>query len=437
MTDSNYNHPQIFNHLRDLSNAMEYNAAGEPAIRTVPTTGVPSSTNATVTDAFGRSRVSNPFTIFDSQLRYTKREDQYVESLSVNATTTYNVNQSSLDLNVTNESGSRAVRETSRVFAYQPGKSLQVLTTFVMDQGQQGLAQRVGYFNDLNGIYFANIDGANYLCKRSYVTGSVQDTLIPQSEWNANKLDGSTTPGIVLDSTKAQIFFIDMEWLGVGQVRAGFVINGILYVCHVFQHANIADTTYMTTACLPVRFEIQNAAETVTSSTLKQICATVISEGGYQLNGTKHSITIPGTRDLTTANTDYPVLSIRLKSDRLDAISILKKVSITTIGGNSSIFRIKLVEGAQITGGTWVTSINSSVEYNANATSLSGGVTLNSAVTSTTNQVRDNINLDGGTFAYQLQRNGLTNTATTITIVANSTAAGDDIVIGIDWEDIV
>ena len=37
---------------------------------------------------------------------------------------------------------------------YQPGKSLLNLNTFVMDAAQTNLAQRVGMFDNDNGIYF-------------------------------------------------------------------------------------------------------------------------------------------------------------------------------------------------------------------------------------------------------------------------------------------
>jgi hypothetical protein len=33
-------------------------------------------------------------------------------------------------------------------------------------------------------------------------------------------------------------FGSDIEWLGVGNVRCGFVINGEFIVCHTFQCAN-------------------------------------------------------------------------------------------------------------------------------------------------------------------------------------------------------
>ena len=425
-------------HLRDLSNAMDYNAAGEPVIRIVSSGSAGAQSNGSF-DAFGRGRMSQPFTLFDSQLRYTKREDLFSEERVGSASTTYNANESSLSLSVTSASGDRATRETLRVFAYQPGKSLQVLTTFAFDEGQTGLSQRVGYFNDQNGIFFANIDGVNCIVKRSYVTGSVVETVVPQSQWNIDTLDGTTKTGVALDSTKAQIFFIDVEWLGVGAVRAGFVINGNYYVCHVFNHANIIDTTYMTTACLPVRYEIENTAATVAGSSMKQICATVISEGGYQVRGTRRSVGRPITSplDLPTAGTFYPVVSIRLKSDRLDAIALIRGLTFLAIGNNTrAVYR--LYRNAVPSNGTWTPLGNSCIEYNIDATTMdtNGSIIMSAGIVGVTNQSSTALDIAGDDFSFQLERNGLSGTPITYVLAAAGAVNGDDALGNIMWEEL-
>lgn len=438
-----YEHPSMLppagpHHLRDLSNAMDYNAAGEPVIRIVSSGSAGAQSNGSF-DAFGRGRTSQPFTLFDSQLRYSKREDLFSQELIGAADALYNANESTLSLTVTSASGDRATRETLRVFAYQPGKSLQILTTFVFDEGQTGLAQRVGYFNDQNGIFFANIDGVNCIVKRSYVSGSVVDTVVPQSEWNIDALDGSTKTGVTLDSTKAQIFFVDIEWLGVGSVRAGFIINGNYYVCHVFNHANAIDTTYMTTACLPVRYEIENTSATVASSSMKQICATVISEGGYQVRGNRRSIGRPITNpvDMTTAGTFYPVVSIRLKSDRLDAIALIRGLTFLAIGNNTrAVFR--LYRNAAPTNGTWTPLANSCIEYNVDATAMStnGSTIMNAGIVGVTNQSSTAVDVTGDDFSFQLERDGLSGTAVTYVLAATGGANGDDALGSIMWEEL-
>lgn len=430
-----YNHPIPPTDLRNLHHAMDYNAAGQPVVRVVNTSF--SSTSDGRVDAFGRQRTATPYTLFDSSQRYSNRSDQWATALVGSGSTSYNVNQSTSLLTVTNASGDRVTRETKRVFAYQPGKSLQILATFVFDEGQTGLAQRVGYFNDQNGIFFSNKNGTNYIVKRSYIDGSVQDTEIAQADWNIDKLDGTTTSGVDIDVTKAQILFMDLEWLGVGQVRVGFVVGGNFYLAHAFQHANQIDTVYMTTASLPVRYEIENIAGTVAGSSMKQICSTVISEGGFEIRGRPYSVGRPVTApmNLAVAGTFYPVASIRLNSSNLDAIAVIKNISMLGIA-NNGLMQYKLVANATITGGTWTNVSGSLVDYNITATTMSGGETLTSGYVGINNQSAQTITLDPGAFAFQLERNGLANTAITYTLAVAAAADNDDALGSIDWEEI-
>jgi hypothetical protein len=432
---TNYDH-EYGGHLNNLHHAMEYNAAGQPVVRVTTSSG--RATNDGGRDGFGRLRVATPLTLFDSQQRYTKRDDLFATAISgVGSSVNYIANQSLSELIVGTASGCKVTRESLRVFAYQPGKSLQILTTFVMDEGQNNLSQRVGYFNDYNGLFFANINGVNCFVKRFYTNGSVQQTVVPQSEWNIDRIDGTTASGITLDSTKAQIFFMDMEWLGVGIVRMGFVIDGNYILCHSFNHANVIDTTYMTTACLPIRYQIENTGTTVASSTLKMICATVISEGGYQLRGRQRAVGRPVTAPMNfpTAGTFYPVVSIKLKDTSLDAITVIKNISMLGIANNGKM-QYKLVANATITGGSWVEDTGEHVAYNITANTMSGGHTLTTGYVGINNQSGQTIDLATGDFDYQLERNGLSNTAITYTLAVAAAADNDDAIGSIDWEEI-
>ena len=428
-----YEHP-YGTHQNNLHHAMDYNAAGHPVIRVISTSS--SSSNDGRIDAFGRQRVSEPFTLFDSAQRYSKRDELWETELAGSGSTNYLINESSTELAVTNASGDRATRETKRVFAYQPGKSLQILSTFVFDQGQTGLAQRVGYFNDQNGIFFSNKNGTNYIVKRTYVSAVADDVEIAQTDWNVDKLNGTTTTGIDLDVTKAQILYMDIEWLGVGQVRVGFVINGNFYLAHVFQHANILDTVYMTTASLPVRYEIENIAGTVAGSTMKQICSTVISEGGYQIRGRPYSIGRPVTAalNLPDAGTFYPLVSLRLNSSNLDAVAAIKNISMLGIANNGKM-QYKLVAGATINDGSWTSVSGSLLQYNITANTMSGGTTLTSGYVGINNQSGQTITLDPSAFQFQLERNGLAGTAITYTLAVAAAADNDDALGSMDWEE--
>lgn len=396
----------------------------------------PANPSGMAVDAFGRARFSQPVTLFDSFNRY-QINGGFVSSNAANATISFNANTSTVSLNIANTAGSYAYRETTKVFAYQPGKSLQILNTFVMDPPQTGLTQRIGYFGANNGIFLEQANSTVSFVKRSYITGSIVDTPVNQADWNIDKLDGTGPSLLTLDLTKSQIFFTDIEWLGVGSVRCGFVINGQFIHCHSFHHANAANSTgaYMTTACLPVRYEIFNTANTANTSSLDQICTSVISEGGYELRGRPRSVANTELADLTTAGTFYSLMSIRLKSDRQDAIVIPKNISVFGKGNNTRI-HWRIVQGGTITGGAWTSAgSDSSVEYN-NTGTLSGGTTLTEGYIGVDAQSSQTASLDDGLFKFQLERNSFTSTPTIFTLAATGGANGDDALGAIIWEEV-
>jgi hypothetical protein len=128
-----------------------------------------------LTDAFGRLRVSQPYTLFDSQNRYAA-DNQFDTSTVTGGSTTYLPNESSLRMDVTTASGAEVVRQTFRSFPYQPGKALLVLATFVMNAAKTNLRQRVGYFGTQNGLYFELNNTTKAFVIRTYISGSVDNT---------------------------------------------------------------------------------------------------------------------------------------------------------------------------------------------------------------------------------------------------------------------
>lgn len=404
--------------------------------------------SGTATDAFGRLRVSNPLTLFDSFHRYQDNA-KFATSTSGTANTEHQVNQSVVDINVGTASGDKCYRETKRVFAYQPGKSLLIMNTFVMNAQKTNLRQRVGYFNSQNGVFFENNGTSNYIVLRSYVSGSVVETRVAQADWNVDKFDGtgfssqSSHPDRGnLDITKANIFWIDVEWLGVGDVRCGFVVDGLMVPAHIFHNDNLSTTTYMTTAILPVRYELENTGITASASKMKQICSTVVSEGGYTLEGKARSISIPITspKDLPTAGTFTPVISIRLKDSFKDALAILKDIEFFGITNNTS-YRYKIIIGGSLTGASWVSAgTDSPIEYDITASAVTGGrdaqvgyVNVSAgAGGAAVNLSRDQL------FAYQLERDpfAASDNGIIITLAGTPATNGNDAVGAMTWEEI-
>ena len=329
-------------------------------------------------DAFNRLKVSTPYTIFDSANRYKQSND--FDTLTVTGgSTSYVLNESVINLTVDTQANAKVYRETKRVFPYQPGKSLLILNTFVFNEAKENLRQRVGYFGTQNGVYLEQSGNDVYLVLRSYVGGSVNETRkIAQADWNGDNFLGNGPSGVTLDLTKGNILWMDVEWLGVGDVRVGFISEGRPVVAHTFYNANLNDTTYMTTAVLPIRYEIENLGITDSPSTMKQICSSVVSEGGYEgftrkFNVTKNDAT--GT-SLATAGTEYPMVALRMNSNRLDSVIVPEgfAVAVNELENNKpTVVQYKLVLNPSLSGGSWVTHSNGNVDYNRTMTGISGG----------------------------------------------------------------
>lgn len=340
-------------------------------------TGTASVTlGATASDAFGRLRVSNPYTLFDGGLRYGDNTFKWDQADTGLATSTFLPNESSILMAATG-AGS-AIRQTKQVFSYQPGKSLLCMLTFVMNTPTAGVIQRAGYFGAQNGIYFEVADTTKNLVIRKYTSGSVDDTTekFAQGSWNGDKLDGTGASGITLDVAKSQIFWTDIEWLGVGSVRCGFVVNGQFIVCHTFHHANILDRVYMTTATLPLRYEL---ISTGPSASMRAICSTVISEGGYMNRSFTRAIGTSLTgKDLS--DTVYrPLVCLRLKSTTID--SIVVPTAFDVFGLQQAAFVYRVILNPTLTNADWTSAdTDSTVEYDISATALSGGKVITQGV---------------------------------------------------------
>jgi hypothetical protein len=332
----------------------------------------PVSIGGNNTDAFGRLRVSNPLTIFDSK-NIMSQNNLFDPSTANGGSVTYTANKSTVNLNVTEAAGSKTIRQSKRVMSYQPGKSLLIFNTFVMNTLTANLKQKVGLFDANNGIFFYADGTTLKIVRRTYTSGASVDTEISQSSWNGDKLDGTGASGFDLDPATSNILFIDIEWLGVGSVRVGFVINGQLITAHTFNNANSLTTVYMQTANLPIRYEIERAGTlTAGTYTLQQICSSCISEGGYSPQGLEEMIgtaQINAGVNLTTANTYYNIATIRIKTSRPYAVIVPAGVDILNISNGD--FEWGLFVNATLSSSFSYTSFSDNVEYDLQTTAFS------------------------------------------------------------------
>lgn len=347
--------------------------------------------NSAVIDAFGRSRVSMPFTVFDSKQIFDTQPLIWNNSLT-NASATYNTNQASTTLAISAAIGV-GIRQTYRRFQYQPGKSQLIFMTGVLGAPVTNATRRIGYFDDNNGLFFELANSTLRVVRRTNVTGTPTDNAVNQSNWNLDRLDGTGPSRINLNPALTQIFVFDFEWLGVGRVRFGVVINGEVIYCHEMLHANVLSLVYMSTPNLPLRYEIRTSA--AVSASLVHICSSVISEGGLEPGGYQFSVD-RGATPLQTGNDTniYPLIAIRLKSGYLGATVNILGVSVLCT--STAAFRWMILLDPTVTGVAFSFSsiTNSALEADVarlNTTTLSGGTLLASGYSQQTNDASLNI----------------------------------------------
>jgi hypothetical protein len=253
--------------------------------------------------------------------------------------------------------------------------------TFVLDKsgGGTGIIREVGPMDDANGLFLRDNAGTIQLVRRTYVTGAAVDNAVNQEDWNVDTLDGEGPSRINIDFTKTQILVIDFEWLGVGRVRMGFDINGVVYYAHEFLNANNLDEVYISNPNLPLRYSIENDG-TGAASTLQHLCSTVMSEGGYDRLGSIRYASTAGTHvDCATEDIIYAIIGIKLKATHLNAVVNLIGAHMQEQAGNKQVEWIIKLNPTVAGTFTYADQTNSAVQVatGATANTVTGGVDIN------------------------------------------------------------
>ncbi len=367
--------------MRTTVNELEIPTGNQRALdeRAIPVTVSGGMVEVSPQDAFGRVRVSEPYTLFDSKLIHDAAplfwDDQQISGGGT--TSTYDKTNAKVTLQVSASTAGVRVRQTYRRFNYQPGKSQQVMMTLNLCGSTSGVTKRIGLLDSYNGYYLQQTaDGVAFGIRKN----GLEAELYAQTAWNSDRLDGTGPSGVTFDQTKTQILFLDFEWLGVGTVRFGFVINGQFIVAHKAHHANLATDVYTSVPNLPLRYEI-TADGTNAVCKLDAICSTVISEGGFEKTGIPRTVD-RGTNPFVTLNAAglYPVLGLRLKSSGTYASIVPTGMSLLCT--STAALRYCVVANPNISGDTvaWTAVADSAVEY-ANATDVTGSANVASSGT--------------------------------------------------------
>ncbi|HET6497373.1 MAG TPA: hypothetical protein VFH61_18660 [Thermoleophilia bacterium] len=387
-------------------------------------------------DAFSRLRVSNPETIFDSKQLWDEQPLFWSSSTIGSGSAAHEPAEAATTLTVTSSAGT-IIRQTFQRFNYQPGKSQMVLMTAVplATGGGTGITASWGPHSTGDGLFFEIADGALGCVVRSSVSGSPVDSRTEQADWNLDTMDGSGPSGITLDMSMTQIALFDFEWLGVGRVRFGWVVDGTPIYCHEANHANTIASVYMSTPNLPLRYSLVNDG-TGAASTLVHICSTVIVEGGQNTTGILRYKSTEGTHvDANAANSIYAIVGIKLKATHLDAVVELAEMSM--IGQQKNDFEWLLYWNPTVADTfTYSDLTNSCVQAarGATANTISAGTVIGGGLVAGGNSL-------GGSVSKELRNalrlgSSLTGTPDALVLAARPLTANSDIEGSLSWREL-
>jgi hypothetical protein len=425
-------HPNSTNYVHsyepntnDLTMAMDYNSAGQPILRTADPQLHTTST--------GRQTVSTQQLVYFNTFQYTKDPDVWDEQTHNGGAVDFDQDLGMCAMTVAGQINSEAVQQSRRVVRYTPGRQNELTFSVIFTQPVAGIRRRIGLFDEHNGFYFEDGgDGSYYCVLRRTANNTTTETRVSRSQWNFDQLDGAGPSGIVADPTKIQMVVFEYNWFGAGRVEVSWIVNNQKLPIHRFDTANTLSTTWCATPFLPIRREITNTLGTPGTHTMYIGSCSVAAEGSVDLLGTESNINSPitGVSTGNTANVFKPILSIRLKSNRLQGVVIPIDFQAATLD-NTAIF-YRLVQNAQLTGANWtITNDASFVEYDTSATATSSGTVLKTGFLSTSAQGQ--LQTFDSRVVSQLARNQMGTASDTLTVEVASVQANKAAFASINW----
>jgi hypothetical protein len=318
---------------------------------------------------------TSPFqTVFFNTFQYGKETDVWDERIVGVGTATWNQYSSNVTMQVGSTTGSKIIRQTKNVMRYIPGRPATLAFAIRLDNPQAGIRRRFGLFDENNGVYFEDDGGTYSYVIRSSTSGITTETRVTRENWNGEKFDGNGWTGVTADPTKQQMISISYEWYGAGTVEFAWLMEGETVKSHTFYNSNTLDRVWCSTPFLPIRLEIENVTGVAGTHYMYQGSNSLIQDGNVDKLGTllSQSNPIVGTT-MSSSDTFYPIVSLRLKSTALQAVMLLRSLQAVT-NDNTNVYW-KLLENATLTNPNWTNHAdpNSFIQYDTSATAVSGG----------------------------------------------------------------
>ena len=330
-------------------------------------------------DLVGRQLVSNSQNIYEADFEYglqpLRWEGFTAGSASINAVS----NSGGVQMAITNGSTDIAIRQSRPYHRYQPGKTMKMATACNFGGSVTNQRQRVGFFDDGNGIFFEQADPTTtnpsgmFVVYRSNIGGLPVDTRISFENWSDPYSVKSS-----LNWSKIQMIWVEYAWYGAGGLRWGVTINGDQYILHQVGAGNNLAQPWSRTGSLPARYELRNIGAVSAGTTFYHYGVSVLVEGGIDSQrGFTYSYGMAAQtpqRTVASNTVRYPVLSIQPRT--MGTIEYTQASSAATAGSTTTL---------TVTGTPW--TANQWVGKYVNFPGLGGTTGLTGLITSNTSSV--------------------------------------------------
>jgi len=235
----------------------------------------------------GNMKVSMSQNVYEADFEYGAQPLRW-ENISTGTGTIKHLPQTgAVSMQITRQ-GDVTIRQSRPYHRYQPGKSMFMATAVNFNGPVTSQVQRVGFFDDSNGIFFEQgdpvtaLNGDGYfpggngmgVVVRADINGLPIDTRIEYSNWtDPHGIKGT------LNWNNIQMLWMEYAWYGAGALRWGVLINGEAFILHEIGTGNTYTQAWSRTGNLPVRYE-QRDIGTGSPNTMIHYGVSVIVEGG-------------------------------------------------------------------------------------------------------------------------------------------------------------
>ena len=365
--------------------------------------------------SFGDVRSAELFPVAGWTFNYNINSDLVKTTLTGSGTAT--ASNSLALIQTSTASTSSAKIETIRALRYIPGLGGLLRFTALFTTGVANSTQIIGIGDGLDGFFFGYNGSSFGILRRQNGTNN----WIPQSTWNTDKFDGTGFSSVTLNPTQGNVYTIQYQWLGFGNID--FFIEhpgtGRPTLVHTIQYSNANTIPSILNPTLPVMAQVINTTNTSnialrTSSAMGMVegnASTDATETRNSFANTKTGISTTETSIFTLQNKTTYQSKINRVRVRFDFISY--------IGTQQTIFR--LTKNATLGGTPFFTDISTNtsvIAVDTNGTTVMGGTriltfALSGLSSQQTSLLDFNIELSpGDTFTLSVQSSAATTDAT-------------------------